>query len=82
MGGMSASADRHLACIDADVAWFQRHPRRHHRVRVSSQAEAQSMACGSVANNLRDVLANSGDSAHHSEEGTFRKAHLCLGMCL
>ena len=31
-----------------------------------------------LANNLRGVLANSGDSAHHSEEGTFRKAHLCL----
>src|SRR5215471_2501339 len=31
-----------------------------------------------LANNLRGVLANSGDSAHHSEEGTFRKTHLCL----
>jgi hypothetical protein len=41
---MSASANPHCAVIDADRAWFERHPRRRHRVRPSSQHEAQLMA--------------------------------------
>jgi hypothetical protein len=42
--GMSASFDPHFAIIDADVRYFQCHPRRRHRVCSSSQEGAGVLA--------------------------------------
>ena len=55
---MSASADPHLAIIDADVGYFRRHPRRRHRVRPRSQADVEALAQG--ARTHRDCSAIAG----------------------
>src|SRR5262249_46383213 len=54
---MSASADPHLAIIDADVGYFRRHPRRRHRVRPRSQADVEALAQGARTHKSR-LLGN------------------------
>ena len=62
---MSASADPHFAIIDADVGYFRRHPRRRHRVRPSSQDEAQVLVGGPLPALIWYVAVRRvGDRAH------------------
>jgi hypothetical protein len=65
LDGLLASANPHLACIDADVGYFRRHPRRRHSVRPSSQDEAEALAEQRLPRALYyAAVRRVGDNAH------------------